>query len=147
MFKRILFPIDSSEPALAAADAAVAFAADQKAVLVILNVQPPFRAPPSALVPSANYYSEEKYLAVAREYATDLMNVVGEKAKALSVEVETVIEIRDQVYVTIIKVAEKRKCDLIFMASHGRHGVAGVVLGSETNKVLTHCKVPMLVYR
>ena len=47
----------------------------------------------------------------------------------------------------ILKIASQRKCDLIVMASHGRRGLAGVLLGSETQKVLTHAKVPVLVCR
>ena len=47
----------------------------------------------------------------------------------------------------ILEAARKRKCDLIVMASHGRHGLAGVLLGSETQKVLTHAKIPVLVHR
>jgi nucleotide-binding universal stress UspA family protein len=53
----------------------------------------------------------------------------------------------DQIYQAIIEAAEARKCDLIVMASHGRRGVSAVVLGSETVKVLTHSKIPVLVYR
>jgi nucleotide-binding universal stress UspA family protein len=53
----------------------------------------------------------------------------------------------DSLYRAIIKAAKARKCDLIFMASHGRSGIAGLLIGSETNKVLTHCKLPVLVYR
>lgn len=147
MFKRILFPTDASEPALAATDAAINFAAEQEAVLVVLNVQPPFRAPPGALVPQANYYSEEKYLEAVRGYANDVISAVVAKAKARGVTTEPVVKISDLVYESIIGEAEKRKCDLIFMASHGRRGIAGMVLGSETNKVLTHCKVPALIYR
>lgn len=47
----------------------------------------------------------------------------------------------------IIKAAEDKGCDLIFMASHGRRGLTGLLLGSEAAKVLTHCKIPVLVYR
>ena len=50
-------------------------------------------------------------------------------------------------YQAIIDEATKSNCDLIFMASHGRRGISGLLLGSETNKVLTHSKVPVLVYR
>ena len=53
----------------------------------------------------------------------------------------------DVPYEAIIEAAEKSGCDLIFMASHGRRGISGFLLGSETNKVLTHSKVPVLVYR
>jgi len=45
------------------------------------------------------------------------------------------------------KAAKASRCDLIFMASHGRRGIAAVLIGSENHKVLTHCKVPVLVYR
>jgi nucleotide-binding universal stress UspA family protein len=53
----------------------------------------------------------------------------------------------DAPYQAIIKAAKERKCDLIFMASHGRSGIAGLLIGSETNKVLTHCTLPVMVYR
>jgi nucleotide-binding universal stress UspA family protein len=52
-----------------------------------------------------------------------------------------------QIYEAIIEAAEQNECDLIIMASHGRRGVQGLLLGSETQKVLTHSKVPVLVYR
>jgi nucleotide-binding universal stress UspA family protein len=50
-------------------------------------------------------------------------------------------------YEAIIALAEEAGCDLIFMASHGRRGIAAVLIGSETNKVLTHSKIPVLVTR
>lgn len=50
-------------------------------------------------------------------------------------------------YQAIIDTAELKGCDLIVMASHGRHGISAIVLGSETVKVLTHCKIPVLVHR
>ena len=53
----------------------------------------------------------------------------------------------DSPYLAIIKAAKANKCDLIFMASHGRSGISGLLIGSETTKVLTHCKLPVLVYR
>jgi nucleotide-binding universal stress UspA family protein len=52
-----------------------------------------------------------------------------------------------QPYRVIIKATKARKCGLIFMASHGRSGIAGLLIGSETNRVLTHWKLPVLVYR
>ncbi|MFY8063046.1 MAG: universal stress protein, partial [Usitatibacteraceae bacterium] len=53
----------------------------------------------------------------------------------------------DQPHEAIINLAKKRKCDLIVMASHGRRGLSAMLLGSETTKVLTHSKVPVLVCR
>src|SRR5712691_7705407 len=76
----------------------------------------------------------EKYLAVARVEA----GIAG-------VPCETRHVTRDHVYEAIIDTASKRGCDLIFMASHGRKGMSALVLGSETYKVLTHGKVPVLV--
>ena len=68
-------------------------------------------------------------------------------AEAASVAVETVRETHDQPYRAIIECALARKCDLIVMASHGRRGVAALLVGSETAKVLTHSTIPVLVYR
>ncbi len=60
---------------------------------------------------------------------------------------ESIAVEHDHPYRAIIETAESKSCDLIVMASHGRHGVAAIVLGSETVKVLTHSKIPVLVYR
>jgi nucleotide-binding universal stress UspA family protein len=68
-------------------------------------------------------------------------------AKAGGVPAEACCEESEQPYQAIIRAAEQRHCDLIFMASHGRRGVGALVLGSETQKVLTHCAVPVLVWR
>jgi nucleotide-binding universal stress UspA family protein len=55
--------------------------------------------------------------------------------------------VNDAPWQAIVETAQRQGCDLVFMASHGRRGVAGMLLGSETQRVLTHCKVPVLVYR
>ena len=78
----------------------------------------------------------EKYLAVARVEA----GIAG-------VPCETVHATQDHVYEAIIDTACKKGCDLIFMASHGRKGISALVLGSETYKVLSHSKIPVLVCR
>jgi nucleotide-binding universal stress UspA family protein len=60
---------------------------------------------------------------------------------------EVVTETADSPYEAIIRVAEEKGCDLIMMASHGRRGVKAILIGSETQKVLTHSNIPVLVYR
>ena len=60
---------------------------------------------------------------------------------------DTVTVEHEHPYRAIIDTANSKHCDLIVMASHGRHGIAAIVLGSETVKVLTHAKIPVLVYR
>jgi hypothetical protein len=73
--------------------------------------------------------------------------VVKDAAKAADVPCEVVQVIHDHPYQAIIETANTRGCDLIFMASHGRRGMAALVLGSETTKVLTHTRIPVLVCR
>jgi nucleotide-binding universal stress UspA family protein len=72
---------------------------------------------------------------------------VTHAAQAAGVPWETVQVEHEHPYRAIIDTAGSKGCDLIVMASHGRHGIAALVLGSETFKVLTHCKIPVLVHR
>jgi nucleotide-binding universal stress UspA family protein len=72
-------------------------------------------------------------------------NHVG--ARAAGVEYDSGYEQSDRPHEAIIRAAEKNGCDLIFMASHGRRGISALVHGSETQGVLTHSKIPTLVYR
>jgi len=76
--------------------------------------------------------------------------VLGNAKKAANeagVACETVSIRHTQPYRAIIDVAREKACDLIFMSSHGRRGLSALVLGSETNKVLTHSSIPVLVFR
>jgi len=75
------------------------------------------------------------------------LSVIEKAAKDAGVPCETICEISDYPFEAIIKVAEKRGCDLIMMASHGRRGIGALLIGSETQKVLTHTRIPVLVYR
>jgi nucleotide-binding universal stress UspA family protein len=72
---------------------------------------------------------------------------VKKSAEDAGVACDVVFERNDSPYEAIIHVAEQKGCDLIMMASHGRKGVGALVLGSETQKVLTHSKIPVLVVR
>ena len=73
--------------------------------------------------------------------------MIKDAAGGASVECDVVATTSNHPYEEIIKAAEERGCDLVVMASHGRRGVRGLLLGSETQKVLTHSKVPVLVFR
>ena len=68
-------------------------------------------------------------------------------AAAAGVKFTGVMATVETPYEGIVEMAKKQKCDAIFMASHGRRGLAGILLGSVTQKVLTHSKLPVLVYR
>lgn len=82
-----------------------------------------------------------------RSEADQILEVVAGLSAAAGVPCETLCEINLHPHEAIIAVSEKRGCDLIMMASHGKGGIAGLLLGSETQKVLTHSRVPVLVLR
>ena len=145
MYKHILIPTDGSALSEMAIRQGIAFAKAIQAEVTALTVTPPFHVfdvdPVMVSSTPAQYAMEsqaraEKYLAVARVEA----GIAG-------VPCETLHVTRDHVYESIIDTASKRGCDLIFMASHGRKGMSALVLGSETYKVLTHGKIPVLVCR
>jgi nucleotide-binding universal stress UspA family protein len=91
--------------------------------------------------------TREEFARDSRAHAEKYLAVIQEAAKAAGVQCETASITSDQPYEAIIQAAKKRGCDLIMMASHGRKGVQGMLLGSETHKVLTHSRIPVLVYR
>ncbi len=83
----------------------------------------------------------------AKEVGENHLEEVRKVAKAAGVEFNGIVEHADTPYRGIVDAAKKQKCDAIFMASHGRGGIAGLILGSVTHKVLTHSKIPVMVYR
>ncbi len=79
--------------------------------------------------------------------AREVLGDARSRATTAGVPCEVISVVNDAPWQAIIEAAQRQGCDLVFMASHGRRGVAGMLLGSETQRVLTHCKVPVLVYR
>ena len=92
------------------------------------------------------YDGFEEYARHAREHAASILNAVADDAQAAGVQCETVQLIQDHPYKAIVAAAKDKGCDLIVMASHGRGGIAAIVLGSVTAKVLSHSSIPVLVY-
>lgn len=82
-----------------------------------------------------------------RAHTAQTLDAVAAAAKAERVKCETVHVEDEYPYRAIIKTAKSRRCDLIIMASHGRGSASALLLGSETLKVLTHSKIPVLVHR
>jgi nucleotide-binding universal stress UspA family protein len=82
-----------------------------------------------------------------QENAKKFLGAIAGVAQTAGVACETVQVEHEHPYQGIIDTAKSKGCDLIVMASHGRHGIAAIVLGSETIKVLTHSKIPVLVHR
>jgi nucleotide-binding universal stress UspA family protein len=145
MYHHILIPTDGSPLSTVAVEHALDFARDANAKVTVLTVVGPFHAFPSEAAEPADRRAD--YERHARTQAAEILTDAQRKAKARGVPCEVEQIESDSPYDVIIKTADKRGCDLIAMASHGRRGVAAIVLGSETLKVLTHSKIPVLVYR
>ena len=145
MFKNILIATDGSDLAAKAVEQGVVFAKEIGAGITALTITKPFNV--LSLAPSELGYTPIEYKKYAEEYAEKVLDTVAAAAKSAGIDCETLHIEHEHVYQAIIDAAAARKCDLIVMASHGRRGVSAVVLGSETVKVLTHSKIPVLVYR
>ena len=145
MFKHILVPTDGSASSDVAIQSAVRLARDMGARVTGLHVVPPFHT----FTYRADMLedTEEQYEKESEERARKILLTVEQQAAECSVPCDTMVVRSDDVYQAIIQTANDRLCDLIAMSSHGRRGVRGVLMGSETQKVLTHSQLPVLVYR
>jgi len=144
MFKKILLPTDGSELSARAISGAVDMAKKLGASIVGMTVIEPYSY--SSL---SEYRPEsfEDYEARMDKAAAERLKSVEDAARAANVAVETKVVKSFSPYEAIIDLARKNECDAIFMSSHGRRGLSAVLLGSETQKVLTHSTIPVLVYR
>lgn len=147
MFKHILVPTDGSELSQATAQRAVAFAKDAGARITVFFAKPEYPIAYFGEGALIDPTTPEKFAELADLQAAQYLGEVQALCTAAGVECNTTSATSDIPYEAIIEAAEKAGADLIFMASHGRRGISGFLLGSETNKVLTHSKVPVLVYR
>jgi nucleotide-binding universal stress UspA family protein len=146
MFKNILVPTDGSEQSLSAVRTAVELARLHGAKLTGIHVIPDYHlliAYEGAFDP----ITEERIEREAKARAATYLAQVDEAARQAGVECHTLCETSDHPYDAILRAADSQGCDLIVMTSHGRKGLAAVLLGSETRKVLTHARVPVLVVR
>jgi len=145
MYANILIATDGSELAAKAVHHGIALAKRIGAKATVLTVFPPFHTFTTDTQMIEDTPAD--YKARMQERAKKTLGAVAQAAQAAGVACETVQVEHEHPYRAIIATAESKDCDLIVMASHGRHGISAVVLGSETVKVLTHCKVPVLVHR
>jgi nucleotide-binding universal stress UspA family protein len=148
-FKHILVPTDGTPLSLKAAKEAATLARDLDAKVTAVYVTPPWTPPmadESAVI--ADFaYSEELYLEAQSKRADSALSKVEKALAGAKVKCDKVHANGNQPWESIIETARSHKCDLIVMASHGRRGLGALILGSETTKVLTHSKTPVLVCR
>lgn len=146
MFTNILVPTDGSDSSQHAVRTAVNLAKTHQARVTGIHVIPDYHlliAYEGAFDP----VTEERIEQEAKSRAEKYLEFVRAASAEAGVACDTICETSDHPYDAIIKAADARKCDLIVMTSHGRKGLAAVLLGSETRKVLTHAKIPVLVVR
>jgi nucleotide-binding universal stress UspA family protein len=144
MYQRILVPTDGSDITLKAVQTAIGLARALHARLDAISVKEPF--PYSALsemqpTPPQEFYDAQERIASSR------VQQVVDAAAAMDVACEAHTVEALHPWEAIVDHAKAQGCDLIVMASHGRRGMAAVLLGSETQKVLTHTTVPVLIVR
>lgn len=145
MFKHMLVPTDGSPLAMKAVKAAAKLATSLDARITALYVMPPFVAPVAyEAVAFQAAYTPEEYDKAIRKSAKAIL---AKAAVAGGARCDTLMLTHANPWQAIIDAAKAKKCDAIVMASHGRRGLAGLLLGSETQKVLTHSKLPVLVCR
>jgi nucleotide-binding universal stress UspA family protein len=143
MYKHILIATDGSDLSRKAIEHGVAVAKSIGASVVGTTVSP--MAHTFVVDPIVVTETPEQYRNDCEARAKRYLGVVRDVATAAGVAYEGVHAIDDHPHQAIIATARDKQCDLICMASHGRKGVAALVLGSETTKVLTHSKIPVLV--
>jgi len=148
-YKHIMLPVDGSELSRKAEKECIAFAKSTGAKVTAVHVVSHFylHMQPWGAPRSVHTKIEKDHEQEAKDIAQKMLSAIATRAKAEGVRCDGMVVVGDQPFEEIIKSAEKSKCDLIMMASHGRRGFEGVLLGSETAKVLTHSKIPVLVVR
>ncbi len=147
MFRNILIPTDGSELSRKAIRQAVQFAKEQKARVTGLHVVPPYEPDVREEFSVRNFVSPQQYADNTKALARKHLKVIERAAAAAGVPCDTCHAASNFPYDEIVRTAQRKKCDLIYMASHGRRGISRLLLGSETSKVLSHSKVPVVVCR
>lgn len=147
MFKHLLVPTDGSALSQETVLSAVQFAAETGARVTFLYVRPDYPVSYFGEGALVDPTTPESFADMTGKVADEILERSAAAAKAKNVPSTGRSLVNDLPYEGIIETATTEGCDLIFMASHGRRGLVGLLLGSETQKVLTHSTIPVLVYR
>ena len=149
MYNSILVPTDGSEFSDAAVREAAKLAEVLGSKLVLFYAVPYYYYPLPALTDAPYRPGEMDQERTPKAMEAEAEEVLASAARHvnLAVTVERQYAVSNSPYEAIIEAAKKFQCELIVMGSHGRSGLSGVLLGSETRKVLTHSTIPVLVVR
>lgn len=147
MYRKILITTDGSAVSQHTACAGVKFAQQMQAEVLALFVAPSYQYPVYVEIVPPAYPSEEEYVAQMRHMGEEYMGSIMRAAEQAGLPHHCLTAFSDTAALKIVDVAEQENCDLIFMGSHGRSGWGQLLLGSVTNKVLSHTTKPVLVHR
>ena len=145
MFKHLLLPTDGSDASQRTVLEGVRLAKEFNAKITGISVVPEFHL--LTFNTTMIEDTREVFIAESRSQANGYLTVLNKAADEAGVPCEIEVVLSDHPYEAIIHAAKSKGCDLIMMASHGRRGMQSILIGSETQKVLTHSKIPVLVYR
>ena len=147
MYKHILVATDGSKLSGKAVAHAIDLAQALGAKLTAFYASPDYPMPAYADGVVYEPVSRKEYAALCKKEADKILNPVQMKAESAGLEFTAMHAISPSPWEAILAAARKQKCEAIVMASHGRRGVSALLLGSETQKVLTHSKLPVIVVR
>ena len=147
MYHKILITTDGSAVSSKTACAGVAFAGQMQAEILALYVAPEYQFPVYIEIVPPSFPGDEQYRAAMLRAGDDHLRSVREAAARRNLACACLTDFSDSPALKIVEVAEQQHCDLIFIGSHGRGGWGHLLLGSVTNKVLSHTRLPVLVHR
>jgi nucleotide-binding universal stress UspA family protein len=147
MYQKILITTDGSTVSQHTACAGVKFARQMGAEVLALFVAPEYQYPVYVEIVPPAYPSEEEYAQQMQRLGQEYMGSIMRAAEGCGLKHACMTAFSDAAALKIVDVAEQQHCDLIFMGSHGRSGWGQLLLGSVTNKVLSHTTKPVLVHR
>jgi nucleotide-binding universal stress UspA family protein len=147
MYKHILIPTDGTVTAEKAVKAGLEFAKWAKAKVTVFTAMPEYRIPTTGEISAGKVMPIAEYERRTMAKAKKLHDRIARRAKSAGVKLGANAVLSDEPGRAIIAAAEKNGCDLIFIASHGRKGLAAMFFGSQTHEVLNRSRIPTLVYR
>lgn len=147
MFKHILVPTDGSGFSNKAVTTAARLAQSLHAKLLLLHIRSPIESPHHVAGGALSNLGGDVVMREIEDEERKLLDAALEIAAKDGVTAETAFVAGYSTYEAIIRIAREQRCDLIVMASHGRRGISGLLMGSETQKVLTHTTIPVLIVR
>ncbi|QXE91629.1 universal stress protein [Geomonas subterranea] len=147
MFRHLLVPTDGSPLSQEAVTRAISFASEAGARITFFCAVQPLPKMYFAEGAIFDAHTCTAYREKMVEAANEILDAAQKRAEAAGVACGKAALLSTEPYEAIIEAATENECDLIFMASHGRRGISGFLLGSETQKVLTHSTIPVLVHR